>query len=105
MSFRPIGILLSLSAIAGSATAASYHVAGSLPGSDGGWDFASVVPVSETLFVARSDSVTAFDLKTGEARALAPAGRGYAVLALPVSRSIIVTSGSDNSAAELDGAQ
>ena len=104
MSFRPIVTLLSLAAIAGAATAANYHVAGSFPGPDGGWDLASVDPVSETLFVARSDSVSAFDLKTGRARALAPAGRGHAALALPGSRSIIVTNGSDNSAAELDGA-
>jgi hypothetical protein len=53
-------------AIAGCVTAPSstYHLVGSLPLSDGGWDYASIDPALHRLYVARTDAVTAVDLET-----------------------------------------
>lgn len=88
------------------ATAAqAYHLSGSIHGSDGGWDLASVDPLSHRLYVARSDAVTAIDLGSGAVTdVLAPAQRGHAALAIPGTREVISTNGATNTATIFDGA-
>jgi hypothetical protein len=59
-----------------SASQPNYHVVAQLPAGDGGWDLASVDPVDERLYIARSDGVTAIDLQGyGKDRARAARAR------------------------------
>ena len=58
------GLAILLAASTPVAASDEYVVAGSIAGADGGWDFASVDPETNRLFVARSNGVTAVDLAT-----------------------------------------
>ncbi len=83
--------------------AAPVPAAASLPGPDGGWDYTSVDPAARRLYVARSTSVTLFDLaKGGAARSIGQIDHGHGVVPLPDHRSLLVTSGHDNSVRILD---
>lgn len=84
-------------------SAPAYHVTGSIAGPDGGWDYARVDPASATLYVARTDAVTAVDLHSGKVRSLGSIARGHAVVPLPGGR-LLVTSGKDDSVRILDTA-
>jgi YVTN family beta-propeller protein len=94
-----------LLAAASAATAApSYSVVGTYKAADGGWDILSVDPVSHRLYVARRDSVTAVDLKFGEVTdKLAAADGGHSALAIPGTSDVLVTNGTANTAAIVDG--
>ena len=84
-------------AAAQAAPAAHYAVAGSIAGPDGGWDYASVDPAARTLYIARSENVTAIDLTNNKVRSFGAISRGHAVV--PIGRNmLLVTSGRDNMA-------
>ena len=59
-------------------------VIGSVKAPDGRWDFATVIPASHTLYVARGDGVMAVDLPTGKVTpTLVPGQHVHAVVPLP----------------------
>jgi len=77
----------------------------SMRGTDGGWDYASVDAASGRLYVARSSEVGVFDL--AQRKALAPIGKiahGHAVVPLPGTSTLMVTSGADDTVRFLDTA-
>jgi YVTN family beta-propeller protein len=70
---------------------------------DGGWDYARVDPATSRLYVARATSVTAFDLSHGgPPRSIGSISHGHAVLPIPGTRDVLVTSGGDDSVRVLD---
>jgi hypothetical protein len=74
----------------------------SIPGPDGGWDYASVDPGADRLYVARSTSVTVIDLSgSTPARSIGAIDHGHAVVPLPGDR-LLVTSGHDGTVRLLD---
>jgi YVTN family beta-propeller protein len=87
-------ITLALIALLGVAAAPAPK---SLPGPDAGaWDYARVDPSTHRLYVARSSSVSVFDL-TGKApaRSIGAISHGHGVLPIPGSTNLLVTSGDD----------
>jgi YVTN family beta-propeller protein len=90
-----------LSASAAGAASSSYSVSGSIPGSDGGWDYAQVDPVARRLYVAHGDAVTVIDLSTEKASSLGAFQRSHAVVPLSGDR-LLVTSGTDGTVRFLD---
>ena len=82
--------LLSTAAVA----APDYHVAGSISGPDGSWDYARVDPAAHKLYVARANAVTVVDLASGAAASIGEIQRGHAVVPLPGGH-LLVTSGTD----------
>lgn len=85
------------------APAPSYHLAGKLALSDGGWDYVSVDPALHRLYVARTDAVTAVDLETNQVTArLAAAARGHEVLPLTSGTVLLVTNGTPGTAQFVD---
>lgn len=89
---------------ASGADAQSYRVAAQLPAGDGGWDLASVDPVAQRLYVARTDGVTAIDLRTGKATdRIVPGQRVHAALAVPGTHEVLSTNGETNRALLFDG--
>ena len=89
---------------AGVAAPPSYSVVGTYKAADGGWDILSVDPAAHRLYVARRDSVTAVDLKTGQVTdRLAPAAGGHSALALPGTGEVLVTNGTADTATIIDG--
>ena len=54
-------LLLAFATAAPGAAPASpgYHIAGQIPGPDGGWDLVSIDPAAQRLYVARADGVMA----------------------------------------------
>ena len=77
-------------------------VVGSIALPDGGWDYASVDPASNTLYVARTDGVDMVDLATRATRRLAPAQRAHAVLPIPGTHLLLQTDGTSNTARLID---
>jgi DNA-binding beta-propeller fold protein YncE len=103
MSFALSSVLASLAAVA-AAAGPSYSVVAQLRAGDGGWDLASVDPVDQRLYVARSDGVTAIDLATGHATdRIVPGQRVHAALAIPGTHEVISTNGQTNNAVLFDG--
>lgn len=82
--FLPIAILTC--ACAGFAYASdlpSLSVVARISGADGSWDYASVNPATQTLYVARSNGVMAVNLSTNKATAqLVPGDRVHGVIAV-----------------------
>lgn len=77
----------------------AYAVIASLSGPDGGWDLLAVDSGAHHLFVARSDSVTIFDLaRGGPGVALGAVARGHAAVPVPGRGQLVVTSGNDGRA-------
>ena len=70
------GLAILLAASTPVAASDEYVVAGSIAGADGGWDFASVDPETNRLFVARSNGVTAVDLATRKVTDILVEGAG-----------------------------
>lgn len=97
-------ILLPLAAFAGAATTPpGYRVASNIPGPDGnGWDYARVDPASHRLYVAHGDAVTVIDLAGGESRSIGSVQRAHAVLPIPGTSTLLVTSGGDASVRLID---
>ncbi len=102
--------LLASVAIIGLGTAAfgrdavpSYVVSGSIPGVDGGWDYASVDRDARQLYVAHGDVAMAVDLAHGNAvRSLGTIARAHAVVPITGQPMLLVTSGRDDSVRLLD---
>jgi len=90
---RPLVLLAALLATA-AAPAPFYHVAGSIAGPDGSWDYARVDAATNRLYVARSNAVTAVDLASGTVTSFGEIQRGHAVVPLSGGR-LLVTSGTD----------
>ena len=84
-------------------SAPAYHLAGSIPLPDGGWDYASVDPTLNRLYLARTDGVTMIDLGTRKVTGkFAPAARGHEVLPLSDGTVLLVTNGASASAQFVD---
>ena len=81
---------------------AGYKIVAQLPAGDGGWDLLSVG--GRRLYVARSNGVTVFDLRTGKATDTIVTGqRVHAALAIPGSHDVLSTNGETNDAFLFDG--
>jgi len=93
MTFK-IVITLALAAMTSAANAASPGaISQRFSGPDGGWDYSSVDPRSNRLFVARSNGVMTLDLKTGVVVSqLVAATRTHAAFAIPGTGLGILTS-------------
>jgi DNA-binding beta-propeller fold protein YncE len=97
--------LAALLVAATAAAAPNYSVVGSYKGADGGWDILSVDSTAQRLYVARRDSITAVDLKSGKVTdRLALADGGHSALAIPGTGEVLVTNGNANNAVIIDGA-
>jgi DNA-binding beta-propeller fold protein YncE len=74
-----------------------YKMTAQIAGPDGGWDYASVDPKADRLYVARSSSVTVVDIaKQATSASLGAFAHGHA--AVPISGGrLLVTSGDDAS--------
>lgn len=81
------------------AAAPTYTAAQSIAGPDGtGWDYASVDRARHLLYVAHGDSVTRIDLAHGNAASsFGTIAHGHAVLPVPGTDTLLVTSGRDDS--------
>jgi len=105
MRFRGalIGLLASLplcraALAADSAAVANMAVIGTIPGPDGGWDYASVDESTRQLLVAHGDAVMAVDLDSGKVNPkLIDGKRLHAVTPVPDGRAL-TTNGGDNTA-------
>lgn len=90
-------------ALTAAAPAPSYEVAGSIPGPDGGWDYASVDPAAKTLYVAHGEAVMAVDLASGNAvRSLGMIAKAHAVVPIPGQATLLVSSAHDDTVRLLD---
>jgi YVTN family beta-propeller protein len=104
LMLKPLSFASLLLAGSAAAAAPSYSVVGTYKAADGGWDILSVDPVAHRLYLARRDSVTAVDLKSGTvADKLAPAEGGHSALAIPGTSDVLVTNGTANTATIIDG--
>jgi len=84
------------------ATAAVSATPQSIPGPDGGWDYSTVDPAANRLYIARNASVTVVDLAgAAQARSIGTIAHGHAVVPLPGHR-LLVTSGDDGTVRLLD---
>lgn len=95
--------MLCLTALAAAASAhaagSGYHVVDRIPGPDGGWDYASYDAARDRVLVARTDAVTAIDLKTRVVNpAFATAARGHAAFPLNGGTEVVITNGTPNTA-------
>ena len=98
--FLPV---LALALAASSAEAAS--VTKRIPGPDGPWDYASVDPASNRLFVARGTGVQTVDLATGAVTAqFVPGQRVHAAFVMPGTGMGLSTNGTTNTATLFDAA-
>jgi DNA-binding beta-propeller fold protein YncE len=91
-------VLAALSvATAAQAAGSGYHVIDRIPGPDGGWDYASYDAARDRVLVARTEAVTAFDLKTRKVNpAFAAAARGHAAFPLNGGSEVVITNGGPN---------
>jgi DNA-binding beta-propeller fold protein YncE len=92
-------------AIPAMAAPASYHMATTVHGPDGNWDYASFNPANRQLYVARDYGVMAYNVDTGAITAkFAVAKRAHSSLVLPGGGKILMTDGGANQAQILDAA-
>ncbi|MBV9527597.1 YncE family protein [Sphingomonas sp.] len=95
-----VGLAVTIAAPA----AAQLHVTGHIAAGDGGWDLLSVDPVAQRVYIARTDGVTAIDLRSGKATdEIVPLQRGHAALVIPGTHDVLATSGENNTAVLFDG--
>lgn len=81
------------------AAGSGYHVIDRIPGPDGGWDYASYDAARDRVLVARTEAVSAVDLKTRVVNpAFAAAARGHAAFALNGGTEVLITNGTPNTA-------
>lgn len=75
-----------------------YQQAGSIPlAGDSSWDYASVDPSISTLFIARTDNVTAIGLNPPhKVRSFGSIAHGHAVVPVDGGKQLAVTSGDDD---------
>lgn len=101
---RAFPIIASLLVTAAAPAVPSYRPATSIAGPDGaGWDYANVDPAHRKLFVAHGDAVTEIDLAHGNAaRSIGSISRGHAVVPVPRTDWLAVTSGKDSTVRLID---
>ncbi|WP_093222789.1 phosphatase PAP2 family protein [Sphingomonas sp. NFR15] len=76
------------------ATDVHYRIVDRIPGRDGAWDFASIDPAGNALYIARGDAIERVDLATHKVvDSLAPARRAHSVLALDSGEMVFETDG------------
>ncbi len=82
----------------------SYTVTGSIAGPDGaGWDYAATDTSGDHLFVAHGDAVTDVDLtRANKARSIGSIDHGHAVVPVPGTTTLLVTSGHDSTVRLID---
>jgi DNA-binding beta-propeller fold protein YncE len=108
MPIRPAlaaaGAALAVLAAAAAASAApAYSVTGSIPGPDGGWDYATFDPALRRLYVTHADAVFAVDVDTGKVTPkLGDAPHSHKVVPLDGGRTLLVTVGAINGARFID---
>lgn len=92
-------LLVSVAAatLIGAGPAPTYVISGSIPGPDGGWDYASVDSEAHQLYVAHGNVVTAIDLGTKAVRSFGVIAKAHAVVPIPGKSMLLVTSGHDDS--------
>jgi YVTN family beta-propeller protein len=84
--------------------AAKFSVIGTIPGPDGGWDYASVDPAGRKLYVAHGDAVMSVDLDSGKVNPkLVDGDRLHAVVPLPDGK-VLSTNGGNNTATIFEAA-
>jgi DNA-binding beta-propeller fold protein YncE len=82
----------------------SLAVVATIPGPDGGWDYATVDAAARRLYIARSDGVMAVDLDSGAVTPkLVEGKRLHTVLPLPDGKALS-TNGGDNTATLFEAA-
>jgi DNA-binding beta-propeller fold protein YncE len=85
------------------AAGSGYHVVARIAGPDGGWDYASYDRARDRVLVARTDAITAIDLKTGAVNpAFAKAARGHAAFTVNGGAEVAITNGTSNTVAFVD---
>lgn len=101
-----LGRSLILLALLGAAPSPSpvYRVVESIPGPDGaGWDYAAVDADARRLYIAHGDAVTAVVLgATAVATSIGSISHGHAVVPIPGTRLLLVTSGHDSTVRIID---
>jgi YVTN family beta-propeller protein len=82
----------------------NLSVVRTIPGPDGGWDYASIDADARRLYVAHGDAVTAVDLDSGKVNPKLVEGKHlHAVLPLADGK-VLATNGGNNTATLFDGA-
>ena len=101
---RQLAFLALATSLAGAAPPPPHTVASSIPGPDGtGWDYARVDSATHRLYVAHGDAVTVIDLAHGRASSsIGAVSRAHAVLPIPGTTTLLVTSGRDGTVRLLD---
>jgi DNA-binding beta-propeller fold protein YncE len=83
--------------------AEEYVLQESIPGADGGWDFAAVDPTTNRLFVARSNGVMAVELSSRKVTDVLVAAAGaHGVIPIPQTSYAISSNGNTASATIFD---
>ena len=100
-------MLLTVAAIPTAAAAAtwpSYEVTNVIAGpAGGGWDYAHVDASGTRLFVAHGDAVSEVNLAKGDAvRSIGHIEHGHAVVPIPGTTTLLVTSGQDSTVRLID---
>jgi DNA-binding beta-propeller fold protein YncE len=103
-TFAAAALLVSAVSSATAAPAANLGVVAQLPGPDGGWDFSAFDPVKDRVYVARTDGVTAVDVKSGQVRTLLKANRTHAAIPVNAGAEVLVTEGAAGRALIADAA-
>ncbi|MBV8592662.1 MAG: PQQ-binding-like beta-propeller repeat protein, partial [Caulobacteraceae bacterium] len=82
-----------------SAGASGLKVVATIPGPDGGWDYASFDPARRRLYVAHGSDVLSVDSATGKVTPSVAAGSHlHAVVPLPGGKILVTTNSGDNTA-------
>jgi DNA-binding beta-propeller fold protein YncE len=80
----------------------NYHTAGTIPGPDGRWDFATWDPEHRAVLVAHGADVLVIDPVRSTVRAIGHIEGAHAAVPIPGTGHILVTSGRDDSIRILD---
>ena len=80
----------------------ALHIAGSIAGPDGRWDYASWDAAHARVLVGHGSDVLVIDPSSGTTRAMGQIAGAHAALAIPGTDTLLVTSGKDASVRILD---
>ncbi len=96
-------VAIAAAATVSAASVPTYTVTGSIAGTDGGWDYASIDGDARQLYVAHGDVVMAVDLANGNAaRTFGSIAKAHAVVPVPGKPLLLVTSAHDDTVRFLD---
>lgn len=94
---------LGLASARAAPAAAPYEITGSIPGNDGGWDYATIDPAGRRFYLSHADSVLVVDLLTGKITPhVGDAPHGHKVLPLDDGKVLAVTESGDNALRFID---